>query len=419
MTYDPGRLAYKLESLSQEFSGWSYAALDIMHDAESAQQHGKEQLSQATQHAQLASNQLAEDQEALENMLQSLKHAHEVGTDLLGQAQKLLSQAAQAVSEAHNTLQYWKEELIKAKEWLEQALRRLAAAKMELEMAQYALSAANRSLSNAEYALRSCRNDDSRHSCSNEEAQVRAAAARVDEAKKGVYLAEREVRAAEEEVAQARARVAVCTTAVSFAGQAVEAAEKAQHTAHQCVSAIERSMEYAKAVDKATQEAQVLLTREETAVQAIQASVRSASENVEQARRELLQGGHYQESALNAAHGARNMLDERAEHLRRQEQPDLYTYKDRVIDAVKMGLVTAAALTVPWLNNPMPSNVLQHSSPQPVVQAQRDVQAMKIVKDNADQMQENVHDVYEALEKRDKLNDHLKPSSEGHSPPLP
>src|SRR5436305_14190018 len=53
MTYDPGRLTHKLKTLSQEFSGWSFAAHDIMRSADYTQKLGEELLSQAKKRAQL------------------------------------------------------------------------------------------------------------------------------------------------------------------------------------------------------------------------------------------------------------------------------------------------------------------------------------------------------------------------------
>jgi len=87
------------------------------------------------------------------------------------------------------------------------------------------------------------------------------------------------------------------------------------------------------------------------------------------------------------------MLDERAEHLRRQNRADLYS---NWADTGKIGLALVVANIVPWLPNstPIPS-MQQHLPPSSiVVQVQREVEAIKSVGEKMNQQQEHVYGVY-------------------------
>lgn len=322
-TTDPRLLIQALGDLEEQGQRWSVLARSTMRDVTDYQKRAMAQVEYAQRRSRVILTQRERDLEKVQNLQRQAESLVDTCQAAKQNADEMLARTQESEADAQKTLLYWESELQAAREWLARAKERLAQAQAELRRAEQILSQAEMELSRAYGRLRACQNDKDRRNCNAERAAVAAAQEFVAEAQELVSLAIAEVRAAEEEVRQAEARVRCCEKAVGLSEQAVNEAQKATDHAGVSVVEAERSLEYAQAVQRFLQIAEVHAQKARNSGEEMVEMVVLANRQTDEAERHRFRADEYMESAQRVLLSCRRELQYRVEQLQLLNRSEL------------------------------------------------------------------------------------------------
>lgn len=322
-TADPRLLIQALGDLEEQGQRWSVLARSTMRDVTDYQKRAMAQVEHAQRRSRVILAQRERDLEKVKNLQRQAESLVDTCQAAKQNADEMLARTQQSEADAHTTLVFWQSELQAAREWLARAKERLAKAQAELRRAEQILHQAEVELSRAYSSLAACRSNKNRRNCNPEMAAVAAAQAYVAEAQALVRLAIAEVQAAEEEVRQAEARVRCCEKAVNLAEQAVSQANRAMEHAEVSVVEAERSLEYAAAVQRFLQIAEVHAQSARSAGEEMVEMVVLANRQTDEAERYRFRADEYMESAQRILLTCRRELQYRVEQLQLLNRSEL------------------------------------------------------------------------------------------------